>query len=223
MDSDGVAQQSSTKPNEADRMLNDFRTDNRSNEAKEGSHVSTLAVVDVEIGEDYPQTTSVSFANILTAKRSCKRVNFKTLVNSERLQSCDFVIPKSAIDNIKNMYDNALVRPKSVVATNQDKILMPKDQREASPSRVKSGADSTSTSNSFDVLNTLAEEDNVEVLAKGNRSQEPKMSELSSSNIGKDDNEALDGNHISTIGDFEDDSDEDEVLYLMMTCLGISP
>ncbi|GKB83619.1 hypothetical protein Tco_0950514 [Tanacetum coccineum] len=87
----------------------------------------------------------------------------------------------------------------------------PNENKEASPSRAKSGVISTPMSILFDVLNNLAEDDD-EVQAKSN------LNEPNNSNQqppGKEDNVASTSNHVSSIGDFEfgevGKSDDDEV------------
>ncbi|GJV05007.1 hypothetical protein Tco_1338576 [Tanacetum coccineum] len=48
-----------------------------------------------------------SFASILNPNpMTSKKLNFRTLVNDERVENSDFVLPKSAIDNVKNRYIN---------------------------------------------------------------------------------------------------------------------
>nr|GEZ14355.1 hypothetical protein [Tanacetum cinerariifolium]GEZ28772.1 hypothetical protein [Tanacetum cinerariifolium] len=43
-----------------------------------------------------------SFASILNSERLIRKVNFRSFVNKERVETYDMVIPKSEIDNVKN-------------------------------------------------------------------------------------------------------------------------
>ncbi|GKB42357.1 nucleotide-binding alpha-beta plait domain-containing protein [Tanacetum coccineum] len=54
-----------------------------------------------------PQMEPVSFASVLNSEHTSKKLNFRTLVNDERVGNYDFVLPKSAIDDVKNI--NSLV------------------------------------------------------------------------------------------------------------------
>ncbi|GJY64204.1 hypothetical protein Tco_0465664 [Tanacetum coccineum] len=61
------------------------------------------------VGFNSPHATPFSFANILNSEHYCKKLNFRTLVNDEHLESYDFVLPKLAVDSVKNRYENSLV------------------------------------------------------------------------------------------------------------------
>nr|GEX05860.1 hypothetical protein [Tanacetum cinerariifolium] len=53
-------------------------------------------------GENSKQATPVSFADIINLERSSRKLNFRTLVNNERMESYDFVLLKLAVDIVKN-------------------------------------------------------------------------------------------------------------------------
>nr|GEV24692.1 hypothetical protein [Tanacetum cinerariifolium] len=230
MVTDGAAQQSSTNPNEADGVLNDFGTDNGSNEANEGEQASTLGVVDVEIGEDCPQTTLVPLLTYIMLNdhvrgsmcvESCGQMSFarafvEICSESELKSEVNMAIPKEdnigytkeiirveyewkphhcvdcktfghalnqclkCVNEVANSEPNLAAKNINSVENHEEGFIevkgqkntgnnvvqtksRPIDQREDSPSRVKSGVESTSMSNSFDVLNALVEEDNVEI------------------------------------------------------------
>ncbi|GJY64200.1 reverse transcriptase domain-containing protein [Tanacetum coccineum] len=62
------------------------------------------------VGFNLPHATPFSFANILNSEHYCKKLNFRTLVNDEHLESYDFVLPKLAVDSVKNRFGQVLER-----------------------------------------------------------------------------------------------------------------
>ncbi|GKC33566.1 hypothetical protein Tco_1045950 [Tanacetum coccineum] len=64
---------------------------------------STVAVTD-----GASKTAPMSFANIIKSQH-VKKGNFRLLLNVEKVESFDFMLPKYAVDEVKSMYDNTLV------------------------------------------------------------------------------------------------------------------
>ncbi|GJY07577.1 nucleotide-binding alpha-beta plait domain-containing protein [Tanacetum coccineum] len=58
---------------------------------------------------DINPTRPVSFANLLNADCSHKKVHFRSFVNEEKVEDYDTVLPRYAIDKVKNKYENSLV------------------------------------------------------------------------------------------------------------------
>ncbi|GKE77574.1 nucleotide-binding alpha-beta plait domain-containing protein [Tanacetum coccineum] len=54
-------------------------------------------------------TNLKSFASLLNSKHVSKTMNFKSLVNDERVEDEDFVLPLSAIQGVKNRFANSHV------------------------------------------------------------------------------------------------------------------
>ncbi|GKD36585.1 retrovirus-related pol polyprotein from transposon TNT 1-94, partial [Tanacetum coccineum] len=54
-------------------------------------------------------TNLKSFPSLLNSKHVSKTMNFKSLVNDERVEDEDFVLPLSAIQGVKNRFANSLV------------------------------------------------------------------------------------------------------------------
>ncbi|GJW79940.1 nucleotide-binding alpha-beta plait domain-containing protein [Tanacetum coccineum] len=54
-------------------------------------------------------TRPVSFTNVLDVNCSHKKENFRSFVNEEKVENFDTVLPRYAIDKVKNKYENSLV------------------------------------------------------------------------------------------------------------------
>ncbi|GJX02179.1 retrovirus-related pol polyprotein from transposon TNT 1-94 [Tanacetum coccineum] len=59
--------------------------------------------------ENIPHSKPVSFASILNSEQVNKKVNFRSFVNEERVENSDTVLPKAAMESVKNRYVNSLV------------------------------------------------------------------------------------------------------------------
>ncbi|GJY92279.1 hypothetical protein Tco_0508061 [Tanacetum coccineum] len=64
---------------------------------------------DATCPENIPHSKPVSFASILSSKQVHKKVNFRSFVNEERVENSNTVLPKAAIESVKNRYVNSLV------------------------------------------------------------------------------------------------------------------
>nr|GEW55638.1 hypothetical protein [Tanacetum cinerariifolium] len=58
--------------------------------------------------EDLPKT-ACSFANVVRPKDSFHNVHFRALINEEKIESFDCVLPKAADDKVKSRYENFIV------------------------------------------------------------------------------------------------------------------
>nr|GEW43014.1 hypothetical protein [Tanacetum cinerariifolium] len=75
-------------------------------------HLSQVGSKQAKLQRDQPieatnrvnstQATPGSFDDIINSERSSRKLNLRTLVNDERMESYDFVLPKSAVDSVKN-------------------------------------------------------------------------------------------------------------------------
>ncbi|GJS13135.1 hypothetical protein Tco_0407607, partial [Tanacetum coccineum] len=86
------------------------KPDLMSSKASDGSNVDANGNIDK--GSDAGNNATkkpMSFANAINSEQVSKKLNFRTLVNEERVVDSDTVLPKSTIDNVKNMFENSLV------------------------------------------------------------------------------------------------------------------
>ncbi|GJS65345.1 reverse transcriptase domain-containing protein [Tanacetum coccineum] len=58
---------------------------------------------------DIPNEKTSSFAGAVNSTHVVKKVNFRSLVNTEKVENYDMVLPRSAIDKVKNRFENSLV------------------------------------------------------------------------------------------------------------------
>ncbi|GKB10950.1 retrovirus-related pol polyprotein from transposon TNT 1-94 [Tanacetum coccineum] len=58
---------------------------------------------------NFPHSKPVSFASILNSEQVNKKLNFRSFVNEERVENSDTVLPKAAMERVKNRYVNSLV------------------------------------------------------------------------------------------------------------------
>ncbi|GJW81685.1 hypothetical protein Tco_0145660 [Tanacetum coccineum] len=72
-------------------------------------HVGNVFIQAKCIGIADTPKKSNSFTNIFKAKNGSKRINFRSLVSEEKMESFDVVLLKSASDAVKNRYDNTLI------------------------------------------------------------------------------------------------------------------
>lgn len=56
-----------------------------------------------------PKVTKSSFANVVNATRSVQIVNFRALVNEDRVDNHDTMLPMAAMKKVLTRYDNTLV------------------------------------------------------------------------------------------------------------------
>ncbi|GJR25728.1 reverse transcriptase domain-containing protein [Tanacetum coccineum] len=59
--------------------------------------------------ENFPHSKPVSFASILNSEQVNKKLNFRSFVNEERVENSDTVLPKAAMESVKNRYVNSPV------------------------------------------------------------------------------------------------------------------
>ncbi|GJV52927.1 retrovirus-related pol polyprotein from transposon TNT 1-94 [Tanacetum coccineum] len=64
---------------------------------------------DKECGAGNDDVNHSSFASTLKSDHGSKNLKFRSLVNTERVDNHDVVLPKSAIDSVKHIYENSLV------------------------------------------------------------------------------------------------------------------
>ncbi|GJS67577.1 hypothetical protein Tco_0682141 [Tanacetum coccineum] len=58
---------------------------------------------------DISHVKTGSFASVVNSAQDIKKVNFRSLVNTEKMENFDMVLPKSVIDKVKNKFKNSLV------------------------------------------------------------------------------------------------------------------
>ncbi|GJU04759.1 hypothetical protein Tco_1121189 [Tanacetum coccineum] len=70
--------------------------------------VGNLNVKDV-VADSNGTNSGGSFASLLKPKDATNKVHFRTLVNDERIESIDCVLPRDAAAKIKGRYENSIV------------------------------------------------------------------------------------------------------------------
>ncbi|GJY80087.1 hypothetical protein Tco_0492838 [Tanacetum coccineum] len=92
-------------------------TDSTSTTAASGIHIDNTCFneaaptpnVAATSPENIPHSKPVSFASILNSEQVNKKVNFRSFVNEERMENSYTVLPKAAMESVKNRYVNSLV------------------------------------------------------------------------------------------------------------------
>ncbi|GJU43279.1 hypothetical protein Tco_1200545 [Tanacetum coccineum] len=90
--------------------VEDTKDNSCSNEASPTPNVAATGP------KNFPHSKPVSFASILDSEQVNKKLNFRSFVNEERVENSDTVLPKAAMESVKNRHD-LLQCPKHVKET----------------------------------------------------------------------------------------------------------
>ncbi|GJS47522.1 hypothetical protein Tco_0597643 [Tanacetum coccineum] len=91
----------------------EFGAATKGNEGRSPSKVSFEAVGNLNVKDVVADSNGTnsggSFASLLKPKDATNKVHFRTLVNDERIESIDCVLPRDAAAKIKGRYENSIV------------------------------------------------------------------------------------------------------------------
>ncbi|GJT28085.1 hypothetical protein Tco_0908360 [Tanacetum coccineum] len=78
---------------------------------QEGEPKSVLENVQVKLtGWNNVDNSGIkSFANVVSASKPMSKLNFRTLLNEDKVEETDFVLPLAAVEVVKHKFDNTLV------------------------------------------------------------------------------------------------------------------